>query len=77
MLELLKCPCCGNLPGIYQWGPGRYLCHCTRYACDFPHNIIANGKEDTIRAWNEEVIKYKEKNNEQTHSEEKDDTDVL
>lgn len=73
MLELLKCPCCGDLPGIYPWGIGVYVCHCTRYACDYSHySVMANNKEAVIRAWNEEVLQYKENEDEQANSQEKD-----
>lgn len=58
--ELLKCPCCGDLPGIYPWGIGCYVCHCMRYACNFPYSVMANDRAGVIKAWNEEVLKYKE-----------------
>lgn len=71
MLELLKCPCCGDLPEIYLWSSGCYLCLCTHYACNFPYSI-RNGKENAIRAWNEEVLQYKENEDEQANLQEKD-----
>lgn len=60
--EILKCPCCGNLPKIYPWGGG-YLCHCERYACDFYYSISAHDKANVIEGWNEAVIQYKESHN--------------
>ena len=59
MLDLLKCPCCGNSPEVHKWDIGCYYVSCTRYACNFPYLIIGGSKTDAIRAWNEDVKKYK------------------
>lgn len=66
MLELLKCPCCGDLPEISGNSKGGFWCHCKRYACDFPYAIASHDKENAIRAWNEEVLRYKENKKEES-----------
>lgn len=56
--ELLKCPCCGNLPEIYG-NNGWYWCNCTHYACDWPYAITVTDKADAIKGWNNAVLEYK------------------
>lgn len=80
--EILKCPCCGDLPMIYScegsddYNYG-YWCHCARYTCNFYYSVIADDKASAIKAWNEyddfkfaAVIRYKETKNEQKNTKE-------
>ncbi len=61
-LEILKCPCCGDLPALYS-NFGGYKCHCARYSCNFVFSIMTYNRTDAIEAWNEAVIRYKETKN--------------
>ncbi len=65
-LELLKCPCCGELPKIYRMISDfdcGYWCHCARYDCDFPYALIGYDKTNAIKSWNEAVNKYRREAN--------------
>ena len=75
-LELLKCPCCGDLPEVRKWGLGCYVVSCTRYACNLPQCIIATDKTSAIKEWNKMVNKYEGAHNEQTHPKEKDNPET-
>jgi hypothetical protein len=60
--ELKPCPCCGDLPAVYEWSPGCYCVQCTRYACNFPYAIFGCNETSAIKAWNEDVNKYRGEN---------------
>jgi hypothetical protein len=61
--ELKPCPSCGNLPEIHPYGVSCYCVQCGRYACDFPYAIFGYNETSAIKAWNENVNKYRREAN--------------
>ena len=60
--ELLKCPCCGDLPEIYNWDHGYSWYRCVNPGCNYHTAIAADNNVSAIELWNAAVLKYKEDN---------------